>query len=744
MTMNPRVRGLRAPRQSVDRALRRVVAAAAALFVAAALVLVPGTQVRAAEVGEALTFAMAPRADGVLSPGQSLLIALTADNRSSSSVHGGEVMVSLGRAPLADRAAVAAWLGPDRPDVAVTELAEVAFEVIPPLGERTMEIMIPAAQFGSEDLTPGVYPLLATYTSDQRVKTAAAVVTVPDDTTAEAGVAVVVPLTAKPTGAGLLTADELALATGESGALRDQLDAVTGTDVILAVDPAIPAAIRALGARAPESAVLWLEDLLALPNERFALEFGDADLAAQVHSGLARPLTVPTLASYLDPADFADVTPEPEPEPEPSPSSGAGAGATAGTTGGPDAVPATPTTTPTPTPTPDAPDDAEPGALPDTDALLSIGTTVGPVLWPATGTAGADVVETLGAAISDQAPYVLVPSTASAAAGSRAIAGEAQLLVYDAEVSAALRDASRAVGDIARAGHLAAATAFARFAPAGSTLLVTVDRAGARTGDALRDAIETAEDLPGRTTVDFDEIASARPVPTSIVDIEPEAARVTVLTSLRDDESALASFATILADPTLITGPERASMLQLLGNGWRVWPDAWTDEVAAHTAATRATLDAVGIVPPSDQVLLGSSAPMRVAIRNDLPWPVSLVLLAHPSDARLVVQSTTPVDAGPQQNTRVEVPVEARVGSGESSIDMRLRSPTMVAVGDEVRVAVSVRAEWEGVGVVVMAVAVAGMLAIGILRTVGRVRARRAARAGEGGDAGAADRSDDV
>ena len=84
------------------------------------------------------------------------------------------------------------------------------------------------------------------------------------------------------------------------------------------------------------------------------------------------------------------------------------------------------------------------------------------------------------------------------------------------------------------------------------------------------------------------------------------------------------------------------------------------------------------------------------------------------------------------------------MGSGESSIDMRLRSPTMVAVGDEVRVAVSVRAEWEGVGVVVMAVAVAGMLAIGILRTVGRVRARRAARAGEGGDAGADDRSDDV
>ena len=56
-------------------------------------------------------------------------------------------------------------------------------------------------------------------------------------------------------------------------------------------------------------------DLMALPNERFALQFGDADLAAQLASGLATPLTVSTLAPYLTASDFTGLTPSPAPTP---------------------------------------------------------------------------------------------------------------------------------------------------------------------------------------------------------------------------------------------------------------------------------------------------------------------------------------------------------------------------------------------------------------------------------------------
>lgn len=700
MTLNPRASGLRASRRRAAGDLARrgpVAAVVTAMLLLLTLVIAPAPA--GAATDDPLVFTVAPRGDGVVEPGQSLFVTLAADNTTSSAVHGGDVVVSMGRAPLTDRAELAAWLGDERPTLPLRELATATIDVIPPYGQRAVDLVVDADDLGGDELAPGVYPLLATYTSGTRVETSAAVFTVPDDADEGTGtVAVVVPITAPATGAGLLTADELAVLTGPGGALREQLDAVTATDAILAVDPAIAAAIRVLGAAAPETAAAWLEDLLALPNDRFALQFGDADLAAQVNAGLSRPLTVPTLASYLDPEDFSGVI---EPTPTPTPTPGPG------------------------TTVPDAP------MLPDTDALLAIGPTVGTVLWPATGTAGADVVHALGAAVSDDVPTVLVPSSAvSRATGPRAASDDAQLLVYDADVSAALHEASATAGEIDRDAALASATAFAHFAP--GALLVTLDRAPARTADALDDALSAAWNLPGREPATFAEIADRPATSVDVADVEPEAARVAALDSFRDGEAELSAFASILEDPTLITGPERASILQLMGNAWRSAPGAWTAAIAEHAAATETTLDAVGIVPPSDKTLLGSTTPMQFAVRNDLPWPVSLVLLAHPNDPRLVVQSTTPVDAGPQQNTRVEVPVEARVGRGESSIDLRLRSPTMVAIGDEVRVGVSVNAEWERVGVIVMAVLVGGMLALGIFRTVSRVRSRRRSRVDAG------------
>ena len=130
-------------------------------------------------------------------------------------------------------------------------------------------------------------------------------------------------------------------------------------------------------------------------------------------------------------------------------------------------------------------------------------------------------------------------------------------------------------------------------------------------------------------------------------------------------------------------------------------------------------------MPPSDITLAATSAPLTFSVRNDLPWPVSLRLIATPNDPRLVVQNTTEVEAGPEQNTRVQVPVEARVGSGESTLSLQLRSPAMVAIGDTVPVHVTVRAEWESVGLIVMAALVGAMIVIGIVRTVRKMRRRK-------------------
>lgn len=709
MTLSSHAAAHRAPRRFA-RAAATVVAALTAL-----LLLLPASAVAAVGLAidgppeqRPLLFAMAPDAGGVLRGDTPLDILISATNPNDSTVAAGEVSIAVSRTALATDKDLTAWL--DAPSARDTEIARVTMPGIAAHGKRTLAVTVDPSSEQLVDLAPGVYPLSATYASAQGTLIAAAVLVVPTSVEAagEVGpIGVIVPITAPAQTRGLLSAVELTTLTAPDGELRAQLDAVTGTAAILAIDPAVVAAIRVLGTSAPADAQQWLRDLMELPNSRFALQFGDADIATEIGAGLSAPLTVSTLTSYMTPSNFT------------------GAGATAPNATPDGAATSDPTATPTPTTSP-AP---TPGQLPTLDELLNIGATSTNVFWPATGTAGADVVTALkDRTVADVAPTFVLPTTVvSGAPSAWAQADGAQILTYDAEVSAALRTASTSPDAIVRAAGLSAASGYASVATSAAPLaplLVTVDRATARSREQLRATITAAMALSGRVAVGLDTLTSGAASAVTVATGEPDSARVATLEALLEGESSLTSFATILADPTLLTGPERASILQLIGNGWLDTPGAFAEAIEAHHAATATTLASVAIMPPSDITLLASSAPLAFSVHNELPWPVSLVLIATPNDPRLIVQNSTPVEAGPSQNTRVRVPVEARVGSGESTLDLQLRSPAMVAIGDEVPVAVAVRAEWESVGIVMMVTLVGGMLVLGVVRTVRRLRAR--------------------
>jgi hypothetical protein len=66
----------------------------------------------------------------------------------------------------------------------------------------------------------------------------------------------------------------------------------------------------------------------------------------------------------------------------------------------------------------------------------------------------------------------------------------------------------------------------------------------------------------------------------------------------------------------------------------------------------------------------------------------------------------------------VEVPVQARLGNGEVTIALALSSPSGVPIGTAQQVDVNVRAELEGVGVVILSVLVGGLIVLGLVRTV--------------------------
>ncbi len=662
-----------------------------ALVLALGLALAPTAVATADPAPADVTFTAAPTDSGVLVAGQPLTVALHASNTTAVPAPAGGVRIAIGESPLTTRDALNSWLAGDAPAPAAREIGTATVGELEAFAERTETATIDPEATGLSTLAPGVYPLTATYASARGDLVAASVLVVPD-AAATGTVGVIVPITTAARAEGLLTAEELETLTGVGGDLRGQLNAVAGTVATLAVDPAIVASIRVLGTSAPESAQLWLSELLALPNARFALQFGDADLAAQIGAGLGAPLTVPSLAAELDESDFA----------------------------APDAA----TDAPSPTAT-----GAPETVLPTLDELLDIGGGLGGYYWPATDTAGSATVAALAALATPETPVTtLVPSSVTGASSSgRADADGAALLVYDADVSAALQAVSVADDSVDRGRARAAASAFAALAGAadpGSSLLVTVDRGSDRTAAALRDAIDAALTLTGRSPVAFDATLAEPASAVTLSAVEPDPARVGALTDMLTDETELTSFASVLTDPRLLLSPERTAILQLMGAAWL--PDAagFADAVDEHRDASRDTLGSVSILQPSGVTLAASSASLGLTVRNDLPWPVSLVLITTPNDPRVIVQNTTPIVAGAAQNTRADVPIQARVGSGESNLTVQLRSPSMIAIDAPLSVDVSVRAEWETVGIGVMIALVAAMLVLGVIRTVRRRRRR--------------------
>lgn len=699
MTSTPHAAAARAPRTMGTR-VRAVLALSAALAViaplsasAAAPAVAPATSSAPAVTAldgpppaAPLEFRLAADADGVVTDDGALAVSLSVDNPTLSTVRGGRVTIAVGREPLASRAQVSAWLDGD----SRTAVRRVGTALVDSIAARGRSIQTTVLELG-EDLEPGVYAMRGVYDSAQGPLESRGVFTISDD--AGAGqVAVVVPITAGPRSEGLLSAEELEQLTSAGGALRSQLNAVFGTNAILAVDPAIAASIRVLGTNAPESATRWLDDLMALPHTRFALQFGDADIAVQYAAGLDEPLTVEDLTPALDPEGFS------APAVEPSP-------------------------------TPTADESGQP-TLPDVQTLTDIGRARSDVFWPAGGTAGAELVTRLGeAGTSPAGSLTLVPSdTVRGETGARATAGDADLLVYDADVSRALHAASTSDMIVDRDAALAAATAYAAFADPEAPLLVTIDRADARSAAALRSAVRVASGIDGRQAVGLDSLTLAPATEVRVDDVEPDTGRASTLERFLKGEADLRQFASILEDPQVLLAPERADILQLLGNAWIDERPAWRDAVATHRAETATTLASVSIIPSPDINLLGSSAPLTFSVRNDLPWPAELVLDTEPNDLRVVVQQSTEVAAGASQTTRVDVPVEARVGSGESSLTLQLRSRTMIPIGDPVDVTISVQAEWEGVGIIVMSAIVSILVLLGVVRTVLRLRKRRGAR----------------
>lgn len=644
-------------------------------------------------------------------------------------------------APIGSPGILDAWLSGETGATDAPVVASIETRPIPPGASFTATLSVPRDQLPS-GAAPTVYGLAGELARPDGTAAASGrgslVVTGPGEAAGPAplGLALAFPLTVPPSGTGIVPAEDLELWTAPTGLLTRQLDSVEGRPVAVAVDPQIIASIRLLGDAAPESAVAWLERLQALPNETFPLAYADADPAVQSQLGLPAPLAPISFTDVLDPARFDGVPPQPEP-------SDAGDEADAARPAGADDEPA-----PDPVPT----------TLPDTAELLDWPYTRSDIAWPRPGTLAAGDLSFLARAglTTSIVGEVDVARAAAGTSNAAASVDGATALVADDRLSASLQEAATALSDPAR--RAAASDAAARLAllageAAGDrTVLAVFARQAPSSGELMPSLIDAIAALDWMRPAALGEAIGAPPVEGALVEASEGELRLSYADRMLRAEEEVASFASVVDDPELLTGPTRRDLLAVLGIGWFDEPEEWELAVGENLAAAHDVTGAVSIVPSSPILVVSSESGVPLAVQNDLDYPVNVVVTAVPENGRLVIEDGAEITVEPNSRGSVSIPVAAGVGNGEVRLEVTLHSPSGEQIGQPEWIDANVQADWEGIGAVVLAVVAVAFFGIGIVRAVLRRRRARASvpdgtdgetDAGSGMDAGSRPADDD-
>ncbi|WP_185275656.1 DUF6049 family protein [Leifsonia shinshuensis] len=647
---------------------------------------------------------------GVLAPGQELVTSVTVTNPTDTAYTAGSVSLWLDPQARTSRADLASWLTSTSAVSDRVDLGKATVPILEPGSSVVVRVTVPAAAVPfSGRTTSAVYGIGASVAAGQQTANArGSVVWSPPEAATRSDVAVVMPIVSPSTGDGLISAQDLTTFTAPNGVLTRDLDGLQNhATVAIGIDPMILASIRALGNAAPASATAWLDRLSALPNDTFSLGYGDADVAGQIQAGLPAPLQPTALGYALDPKNFS-----------PTPTA----------IGEPQTPTATPAATPSPTPTPGT---GTGPALPTLDRLLAWDYSIRGVAWP-----GDDTLRS-----ADLAPLAAAGLGTVIASGSNTNAdkldstqnapfhsGSSTLASTDQRLSEAIRQAVSAPSDLAWNTAMSKLNAQLQLVSAEGTtprhLLLALDRSWPSSGTQLQrtlDALFTSQFASPSTFPAV--LASAPSSELTLTDSQESQTRIDSIHLLLQDEKSVDEFATILADPTTLTGQTRAQLLTLLAVSWQNPRTDWTAAVTASRQATVKTLHSVHILPTENVNLVSAQGSIPFTVSNELSTEaVTVVLSASPSNSRLEIDAPTTKTIPQDSRATMLVPVKAKVGNGQVILSLQLYSPTGVPIGDPSSVTVDVHADWEGIGALIFGGLLVLLFGFGIVRNILRRR----------------------
>jgi hypothetical protein len=658
------------------------------------------------------TFTVAPEGAGVLAPGQDLHLTATLSNGTTTAIPAGTATVYLNRTILGSRGALNSWLdlsddgGQATPK---TQIFQAATPDVPSGESRTLSLVVPAASIGigTSSSTWGARAFAVDVTNGtiEVAQARSTFVWNPGISFQPTKLALTMPITVPASTSGLITSDALATYTAPDGILTRQLNQVIDRPVAIGIDPMIIASIRILGDTAPPSAVAWLQQLSLATNDTFALSYADSDLAVSSQAGRA---TIPVPTSFvINPKLFAS------PPPTPSPSS------TAAPTEG---------TTPTPSATPSP---GTPPSLPTSQTLMDWHYTIKGIAWPRDDSVVSKDLATFAQngltttiLSSSNASYGDIGYTPNAAAS---IDGH-PALIADSDLSALAQKAVSAPTPLAwqeaMAELSASAAVVTRERPGEArTLLASLGRDYSQNSPRLRDTLNALASIPWLAPATMANAIAAPSIGATVTDKPEDSTRVKQVNSLFDSEDAVGAFSSVLKDPTLLTGPRRLDLLATLSNSWVGNPTGWDGALAQYLKTSSTITDSVTIVKSSAIFQPADQINLPVTVRNDLDYPVSVLVTVRSPNGILKVVNEGPValTIEPNSQSGARVAVQS-VANGDVNVRVTVSSPTGVPLSGPSFVEVNVQAGWETAITVVIAVLLLGVFGFGIWRNISKRR----------------------
>ncbi|MFC4224401.1 DUF6049 family protein [Lysinibacter cavernae] len=564
-----------------------------------------------------------------------------------------------------------------------------------PAGEtRTQTFTVPVSALGLNPSEPGVYALSVTVrgAGDPLIDRTSLVWGGVNEGVSTV-VSVVLPVVLPASIESLATAEELSTLTGPDGSLTQIVDAASSSGGILAIDPRVIASIRVLGSAAPASSTDWLKRLATLKNPSFALQFSDADLAVQAQLALPAPLAVTSL-NYANQASADEST--------------------------------TPLTV---------------------DELTKWNYSYGPTVWPVANSVSptdTDFFKANGFStmLIDGDNVSQLPAITTS---TRATVGSVSSMVLNSAISEKTMDALDAKTDVefsSARNRIAAELSLVGNAGIGTKqhLLVGLDRTTIGNSEHIVDTVNAIKSLPwvSVTSVTDGEAALAEngvaPSPLGsfeIADRSVPEARLNGVSQGIAGEADIGAFSAVLETPQLLVAAQRVRLMNLASAAHATPLTSFNTFATGYFERDAAILNSVSITQSTPINLLGSESKIPVYVNNALPFPVVVKVHTEASNNRLSISD-------PDENTRIEaasqssvsVPVKTRVSNGDVSINVTLRAANDQPVGLPVNIPITIHADWEVIGIVVLGVLVVSFFGFGAWRSVRNKRKSRALNAG--------------